>query len=461
MDQPHLNVPCPHFILKNNGLEVHAGAQHLTLDATQCHLVPDASLILVVAPAAIEVYSYALKKRYEIPVQDVMKVHVQGRVVHVLKTPPSVCTLVDNKPVITKYPSHYFILSLAKDRFRLLFSRELRTAPHWPYATVKHTTIAYFTNRVLEYYAFPEQPAEELLVPYNEARADADELPNVAFVEFSPFSAALILAAFVPQMNRFPALVNLYQKTLGAPLELVNTISFFNAERCELLWCPTNRFVLALSSIDHDDSHQSYYGISNLHALYVPDGPPPALPPSLFRSPAHNIFTETLCKIEIQHVAFDPTGRLLAVLYDRQPAKLIVFETARMEKVFEKNDVYMNTLLFSPNAQFLAVGGFGNLPGDIEVYETGTFTRITVFSANCTTAWRWTPDNTRIVCGQCYPRRQVDCQLQVFTKEGQLESRLDVVVREFELFGTPVTKAIPFRVMEVADHTELWSASGN
>ncbi|KAL7715755.1 Eukaryotic translation initiation factor 2A [Entamoeba marina] len=227
-----------------------------------------------------------------------------------------------------------------------------------------------------------------------------------------------------------------------------------NKTSVKFQWCPSGHILLATTTTNFDETGHNYYGSSSLQSLYVPltTNNTSAYPKEVFLSPTNNIFTQTLCQSEVQSATFDPTGN--------QPCNLTIYDTTNMNVVFAREKVFMNTLMFSPNSQFLAVAGFENLPGDVEIYEVKTFKIVCKFIAQCTSLWMWDIKNTTILCGQSYPRRKFDNKIAVFGIDGLLIEKRDFVGKfmySFGIFGEKQMQDVVFKYIKYNENIELYS----
>ena len=111
----------------------------------------------------------------------------------------------------------------------------------------------------------------------------------------------------------------------------------------------------------------------------------------------------------------------------------------------------MNTLAFSHNDQFVAIGGFENLPGDVVIYDCDKFKQVCQFNCQCTTQWAWSSDNKYVFCGHCFPRRHSDNKVVIFGIDGKEIDERDVPIVSFDLIDTPSLNKIEFDYVDYGD----------
>lgn len=86
---------------------------------------------------------------------------------------------------------------------------------------------------------------------------------------------------------------------------------------------------------------------------------------------------------------------------------------------FEFGRIHVNTIRYSPFSNLVLFGGFGNLVGDIQIWNKETFTVIGKNKAHCTTICEWSPDGSQILTAVTHPRVRVDNEVKIFTYYGK------------------------------------------
>jgi translation initiation factor 2A len=80
-----------------------------------------------------------------------------------------------------------------------------------------------------------------------------------------------------------------------------------------------------------------------------------------------------------------------------------------------------NTIAFSPHGQFFLVAGFGNLAGQVDIYDlTKNFNKICTIEAANASICEWSPDGTHILFATTSPRLRVDNGIRIFHVGGGL-----------------------------------------
>lgn len=73
----------------------------------------------------------------------------------------------------------------------------------------------------------------------------------------------------------------------------------------------------------------------------------------------------------IYSVAWSPKSHEFCVIYGFMPAKATLFNL-KCEPVFEVGTGPRNSIYYNPHGNILLLGGFGNLRGHVELWDTNT-----------------------------------------------------------------------------------------
>ena len=83
----------------------------------------------------------------------------------------------------------------------------------------------------------------------------------------------------------------------------------------------------------------------------------------------------------LQDVAWSPTGKHFAVIGGRMPATSTLYNL-KGEPIFEFGRAPRNTIRWSPHGRFLCLGGFGNLAGDMDIWDVNKKKKTASFQAS-------------------------------------------------------------------------------
>jgi translation initiation factor 2A len=122
----------------------------------------------------------------------------------------------------------------------------------------------------------------------------------------------------------------------------------------------------------------------------------------------------------IHDVTWSPSSKQFGVVYGYMPAKTTIFDQ-RANVVHTFNLGPRNTILFSPHGRFVLVAGFGNLAGQMDIYDLEKdYQKITTIEASNASVCEWSPDGKHILTATTSPRLRVDNGLRVWHVTGGL-----------------------------------------
>ncbi|KAH8824279.1 eukaryotic translation initiation factor eIF2A-domain-containing protein [Flagelloscypha sp. PMI_526] len=254
----------------------------------------------------------------------------------------------------------------------------------------------------------------QIYVPANFANGiqDKAKVEGASSVHLSPGKNPNV-AVFVKERKGAPASFKLFSLGSlmgggsGVALLPICQKTFYKADRATVKWNGLGTQVLLLTQTDVDNSNKSYYGETGLYLL----------------SAAGNFDARLTLDREgpIHDFAWSPGSKEFAVVYGYMPAKTTLFST-RLQSLYDFAPSPTNFVSFSPNARLLMLAGFGNLAGNIAVYERRDPSKqITRISAPNTTACEWSPDGKFLMTSTFSPRLRVDNMIKIWhLPSGQL-----------------------------------------
>lgn len=181
----------------------------------------------------------------------------------------------------------------------------------------------------------------------------------------------------------------------------------------QLKWNTRGSSLLVLAQTDVDRSGKSYYGETTLYLLST-DGSLDARVTLDKEGPIHD-------------VSWSPSSRQFGVVYGYMPAKTTIFND-RGVAVHSFPLGPRNTIAFSPTGRFVLVAGFGNLAGQIDVYDLEKDNQkvCTIESGNPSVC-EWSPDSRYIMTATTSPRLRVDNGVKLWHVTGGLMYSEDMV----------------------------------
>lgn len=171
--------------------------------------------------------------------------------------------------------------------------------------------------------------------------------------------------------------------------------------------------LIVLAQTDVDKSNKSYYGETTLYVLSANGG---------FDSRI------TLDKEgPIHDVSWSPNSKEFGVIYGYMPAKTTIFnQRAVATHTFPLGP--RNTILFSPTGQFVLVAGFGNLAGQMDIYDLEKdYKKICTIEGGNPSVCEWSPDSKYILTATTSPRLRVDNGVRLWHVTGGIMYNEDML----------------------------------
>eukprot|EP00924_Labyrinthula_sp_SR-Ha-C_P005240 maker-scaffold_1-snap-gene-25.12-mRNA-1 protein AED:0.00 eAED:0.00 QI:119/1/1/1/1/1/2/132/594 len=230
--------------------------------------------------------------------------------------------------------------------------------------------------------------------------------------------------------------------------------NFFNAQSAVAKWSNTD-FVAALLKTEtaEDKSGQSYYGQSQLTLFYSTfDGFESTGVTGGSGEGVKDFAWCTMAALEKPVFVF---------LSGSQPA-FASLHNFKGQAIFRFGEVYANHCIFNPFGRFLALAGFGNLPGDIEFWDLSPLVRskksgenplprkLGKNKAQTPVDFGWSADGRLFLTASTYPRRRVDNSLQIFSYYGEklqekpYDTRLKLATAEWRKTDTKLLRELGF-----------------
>ncbi|KAL9631152.1 MAG: hypothetical protein Q9164_006041 [Protoblastenia rupestris] len=212
------------------------------------------------------------------------------------------------------------------------------------------------------------------------------------------------IAVFVPERKGLPAAVEVFRvPNFDAPILRKN---FFKGDKVQLKWNKDGTSLVALAQTEVDKSGKNYYGETTLYLMSVKDGFDSRI--DLDKDgPIHD-------------VTWSPNSKEFGVVYGYMPAKATLFDT-RANTIHTFPLRPRNTILFSPHGRHVLIAGFGNLAGQMDVYDLKkNNTKICTIEASNASVCEWSPDGKHILTATTSPRLRVDNGVRIWHISGGL-----------------------------------------
>ncbi|XP_005751697.1 eukaryotic translation initiation factor 2A [Pundamilia nyererei] len=236
-------------------------------------------------------------------------------------------------------------------------------------------------------------------------------MQKVSDFALSPGGQPSKVAVYVPGSKGAPSFVRLYQyPAFGGPTAALANKSFFKADRVMMQWNKKASAVLVTASTEVDKTGASYYGEQTLHYLGVN---------------GETALVQLSKNGPIYDVAWSPSSTEFCVVYGFMPAKATVFNL-KCDPVYDFGTGPRNAAYYSPQGHILILAGFGNLRGQMEVWDVKNYKQVSKPQAPDATHFSWCPDGEHIVTATCSPRLRVSNGYKIWHYTGSVLQKWDV-----------------------------------
>ncbi|KAL4906946.1 hypothetical protein BDW74DRAFT_189975 [Aspergillus multicolor] len=290
------------------------------------------------------------------------------------------------------------VLETEEDRIVGQYVQKSQTGWNIQYSADEKLCARVVTNEVQFY------QSDNLSKVWNKLRVE-----GVADFALSPGQNSAV-AVFIPERKGQPAAVKVFLvPQFGSP---VSQKTFFKGDKVQLKWNNSGTSLIVLAQTDVDKTGKSYYGETTLYLLSSS---------GQFDSRVH-LDREG----PIHDVSWSPTSKEFGVVYGTIPSKTTIFNVRGVPKhSFPLTP--RNTILFSPHGRFVLVAGFGNMAGQMDIYDMEkNYTKITTVEAANSSVCEWSPDGQTILTATTSPRLRVDNGLRLWHVSGALLYNEDI-----------------------------------
>ncbi|OTA66018.1 translation initiation factor eIF-2A [Hypoxylon sp. EC38] len=219
------------------------------------------------------------------------------------------------------------------------------------------------------------------------------------------------VAVFIPERKGQPAAVKVYNvPQFTTP---ISQKTFFKGDKVQLKWNSLGTSLIVLAQTEVDKSNKSYYGETTLYLLSA-NGSLDARITLDKDGPIHD-------------VAWSPNGKEFGVIYGYMPSKTTIFNH-RAVATHSFPIAPRNTIIFSPTGRFALVAGFGNLAGQIDVYDLEKdYRKVCTIESGNPSVCQWSPDSRYIMTATTSPRLRVDNGVKIWHVGGGIMYHEDMV----------------------------------
>jgi translation initiation factor 2A len=193
----------------------------------------------------------------------------------------------------------------------------------------------------------------------------------------------------------------------------VSQKTFFKGDKVQLKWNALGTTLIVLAQTEVDKTGKSYYGETTLYVLS-----------------ANGSFDSRITLDKegpIHDVTWSPNSKEFGVVYGYMPAKTTIFN----QRAVATHNFPLgprNTILFSPTGRFVLVAGFGNLAGQMDIYDLEKdYRKVCTIEGGNPSVCEWSPDSKYILTATTSPRLRVDNGVRIWHVGGTVVYNEDMV----------------------------------
>ncbi|CAK0875066.1 unnamed protein product [Prorocentrum cordatum] len=243
---------------------------------------------------------------------------------------------------------------------------------------------------------------------------------NISNFELCPGSTGenCYIAFSVPEKDSIVAKATLWSiGDVKKPILSLPTTS--KVKDLTLKWNAEGNALLILASSDVDETGNSYFGTTHLWFAKV-DGKSKPL---------------KICGAEeglVQDLSWNPAKNEFATIVGSFPATVALYDGKTGKLTSTLGTTKRNTLRWNSFGRFLAVGGFGTLPGDLDFFDRSCEETVSSLRAALTVNCEFAPDGRQFLTSTVAPRMNEGNQITIFRYTGETLIRIDYVPEKVE-----------------------------
>jgi len=247
-------------------------------------------------------------------------------------------------------------------------------------------------------------------------------IPGITLVEICPIKNLARVGIFVignEDLGR-PSSIKVFDLSASpAPAGEVISYTFETPmDTCTMKWSPSGDRLLVQAGTEVDESGNSYYGTSNLYLVDLLE----KTTKKIEHAPPVHDFGWVPCG-DPGHDDTDSNG--FCLISGSTPFAIELFDKSGACVEYDFGKSRKNTIRFSTLGRFLALGGFGNLAGELDFYHVPTKQVFRSTRAECTVECAWAPSGRVFMTSSTHPRMRVDNNITLFRYSGEKICKLE------------------------------------
>nr|CAB3241525.1 eukaryotic translation initiation factor 2A [Phallusia mammillata] len=199
------------------------------------------------------------------------------------------------------------------------------------------------------------------------------------------------VACFIRGAKGAPSSVRVFEYPKFSADDVVANKSFFKADSVDILWNNRGTELLVKTTVDVDTTGESYYGEQSLHYM---------------SASGETAIVSLSKKGPIYDAKWSPNSNQFCVVFGFMPAKACIFNR-KCNMIFEFSPTPKNECFYNPQGNLLVLAGFGNLRGNIEIWDCDRKKQVSQYTSPDTTLFEWCSDGVHFLTATTAPRLRV------------------------------------------------------
>ncbi|SBS87144.1 eukaryotic translation initiation factor eIF2A, putative, partial [Plasmodium ovale curtisi] len=236
------------------------------------------------------------------------------------------------------------------------------------------------------------------------------KLDNAEYFDISPEHGnkkEIFLASYEQGSKGKPSIFKIFN--MNNLNKYIYSKNFFNSDEIKLKWNKNGTALLLQIHTQIDKEKQSYYGSSNLYFI------------DTLTCKDVNIMTN---KGLIYDTIWSYNQNKFYVCKGEIPAEIVLYDKNGNISYSYGRHKY-NTLKLNCNEKLLLTGGFGNLSGDISIWNTSNKKEVTKTKSSCAVICEFFNDGKHFLTATTHPRLRVDNNIKIYKYNGLIVSKIN------------------------------------
>jgi translation initiation factor 2A len=122
---------------------------------------------------------------------------------------------------------------------------------------------------------------------------------------------------------------------------------------------------------------------------------------------------------QIHDISWAPDGKQFMVITGYMPSLTVVYDDT-CKPLFDMGKIHRNTIRWSPLGRFCIIAGFGNLNGEIDIWDMREQKKIAKCKSPSAASCIWSPDGRKFLTAVLTPRLRVENEFSIYYYDGTL-----------------------------------------